>query len=209
MHGVHAALRFPRRRPALRILMKRRESRHPQPMAHGNENTPSHPAVRLSRPSHSTNSRRRQCSTSRPSSRRPLIAVAAASSFASPAVAGQCATPGTNDLANAPTMPKGVTDDVIGAIDLGTGNRCRRPPAAHASPGRPAGRHRPVAQPQGPSGADLHVSGSITEYSSSLRRADRAQGRRDQPRGRRPQPLLDNHGKEPAVLLSSDVFHGQ
>ena len=48
------------------------------------------------------------------------IAVASAASFAAPAIAGQCATPGTNALANAPTMPKGVTDDVLGAIDLGT-----------------------------------------------------------------------------------------
>ena len=46
------------------------------------------------------------------------IAVAATSSFASPAIASQCPTPGASDLANAPTMPKGVTDDVIGSIDL-------------------------------------------------------------------------------------------
>ena len=46
------------------------------------------------------------------------IAVAAASSFASPAVAGQCTTAGTSDLAGAPTMPKGVTDDVLSSINL-------------------------------------------------------------------------------------------
>jgi len=48
------------------------------------------------------------------------IAVAAAGAFATPAIAGQCAAPGTNALANAPTMPKGVTDTVIGDINLGS-----------------------------------------------------------------------------------------
>ena len=48
------------------------------------------------------------------------IAVAAMGSFATPAVAGQCSTAGASDLANAPTMPKGVTDDVIGSINLGS-----------------------------------------------------------------------------------------
>ena len=46
------------------------------------------------------------------------IAVAATSSFATPAAAAQCPAAGKSDLANAPTMPKGVTDDVIGSINL-------------------------------------------------------------------------------------------
>src|SRR3954467_611668 len=46
------------------------------------------------------------------------IAVASAASFASPAIAGQCAVPGTNALANAPATPKDVTDTVIGSVDL-------------------------------------------------------------------------------------------
>ena len=47
-----------------------------------------------------------------------LIAVAAFGG-ATPALAGQCSAAGVNPLANAPTMPKGVTDTVIGAVDLG------------------------------------------------------------------------------------------
>ena len=39
---------------------------------------------------------------------------------ANPAMAGQCSAAGTNALANAPTMPKNVTDTVIGAVDLGS-----------------------------------------------------------------------------------------
>ncbi|HEU0284821.1 MAG TPA: hypothetical protein VFR52_06735, partial [Sphingomicrobium sp.] len=48
------------------------------------------------------------------------IAVAAIGGFASPAAAAQCPTAGTSDLAGAPTMPKGVTDDVLGSINLGS-----------------------------------------------------------------------------------------
>ena len=47
------------------------------------------------------------------------IAVAAASAFATPAIAGQCPKPGSMDLANAPMMPKDVTDMVIASVDLG------------------------------------------------------------------------------------------
>ena len=46
-------------------------------------------------------------------------ALVAALAFASPAQAGQCSKAGSMSLANAPTMPKGVTDTIIGAVDLG------------------------------------------------------------------------------------------
>ena len=46
------------------------------------------------------------------------IAVAAIGGFATPAAAAQRSTAGTSDLASAPTMPKGVTDDVLGSINL-------------------------------------------------------------------------------------------
>ena len=118
------------------------------------------------------------------------IAVAAASAFATPAIAGQCPTPGSMDLANAPTMPKGVTDMVISSVDLG--------PEIGVD-GRQLRTRRLVVQPGGIVPLHSHkdrpaliytLSGSITEYSTACGVADRAQGRRHQPRSRWPQPLL-------------------
>lgn len=137
------------------------------------------------------------------------IAVAAAGGFASPALAGQCAAPGVNALADAPTMPKGVTDTVLSAIDLGP---------EIAVDGRQLRTRRLVVQPGGIVPLHSHkdrpaliytVSGSITEHSSTCsvpiehkagdisREADGLSH------------YWINHGKVPAVLLSSDVFHGQ
>jgi len=133
-----------------------------------------------------------------------LIAVLA---FASPAHAGQCPKPGSNSLVNAPTMPKGVTDTIIGAVDLGT---------EIGVDGRMLRTRRLVIQPGGI--VPLHsqkdrpaliytLSGSITEYSSTCavpiqhnagdisREADGLSH------------YWINHGKVPAVVLSSDVFH--
>lgn len=136
------------------------------------------------------------------------IAVAATTSFASPALAGQCSTPGTTDLAGAPTMPKGVTDDVLSAINLA--------PEIGVD-GRQLRTRRLVVQPGGIVPVHSHkdrpaliyvISGSITEHSSACgapidhkagdisREADGLSH------------YWENHGKEPAVLLSSDVFHG-
>ena len=136
------------------------------------------------------------------------VAAVAAAGFATPALAGQCATPGTNALANAPTMPKGVTDTVIGSIDLG--------PEISVD-GRQLRTRRLVVQPGGIVPIHSHkdrpaliytVSGSITEHSSTCsvpivhkagdisREADGLSH------------YWINHGKVPAVLLSSDVFHG-
>ena len=136
------------------------------------------------------------------------IAVAAASSFATPALAGQCAAPGTNPLANAPMMPKDVTDTVIGSINLGS---------EIGVDGRQLRTRRLVVQPGGVVPLHSHkdrpaliytLSGSITEYSSTCsvpiehkagdisREADGLSH------------YWINHGKVPTVLLSSDVFHG-
>lgn len=137
------------------------------------------------------------------------IAVAASASFATPAIAGQCSTPGVNALANAPMMPKGVTDTVIGSIDLGS---------EISVDGRQLRTRRLVVQPGGIVPLHSHkdrpaliytVSGSITEYSSTCavpiehkagdisREADGLSH------------YWVNNGKVPAVLLSSDVFHGK
>ncbi len=136
------------------------------------------------------------------------IAVVASATLATPAIAGQCPTPGANALANAPMMPKGVTDMVIGSIDL----------ASEISvDGRQLRTRRLVVQPGGIVPLHSHkdrpaliytVSGSITEYSSTCavpiehkagdisREADGLSH------------YWVNRGKVPAVLLSSDVFHG-
>ena len=135
------------------------------------------------------------------------IAVAAFGS-ATPALASQCANPGANPLANAPTMPKGVTDTVIGSISLAS---------EIGVDGRQLRTRRLVVQPGGIVPLHSHkdrpaliytVSGSITEYSSTCavpiehkagdisREADGLSH------------YWVNRGKVPAVLLSSDVFHG-
>jgi len=135
-------------------------------------------------------------------------AIAAAAGFSTSALASQCVTPGTNALANAPTMPKGVTDTVIGSIGLGT---------EIGVDGRQLRTRRLVVQPGGIVPIHSHkdrpaliytVSGSITEHSSACsvpivhkagdisREADGLSH------------YWINHGKVPAVLLSSDVFHG-
>jgi len=137
-----------------------------------------------------------------------IIALAAISG-ATPAFAGQCQTTGANPLANAPTSPKDVTDTVIGAVDLGKEINVD---------GRQLRTRRLVVQPGGivplHSHADrpaliITVSGSITEHRSDCsapivhnagdisREADGISH------------YWINQGSEPAVLLSSDVFHGK
>ena len=136
-----------------------------------------------------------------------IIALAAIGS-ATPAMAGQCSAAGANPLANAPTMPQGVTDTVIGSVDLGKEINVD---------GRQLRTRRLVVQPGGIVPLHSHkdrpaliitVSGSITEHRSDCstpivhhagdisREADGISH------------YWINQGTEPAVLLSSDVFHG-
>ena len=132
-----------------------------------------------------------------------IIAIAALG--ATPAMADQHVNP----LTNAPTMPKDVTDTVIGAVDLGKEINVK---------GRQLRTRRLVVQPGGIVPIHSHadrpalivvVSGSITEH-----RSDRAE-----PVEHRAGDISCeadgishywiNHGNEPAVLLSSDVFNGK
>ena len=137
------------------------------------------------------------------------IAIAATGAFATPAIAGQCATPAMNELANAPTMPKGVTDTVIGAIDLGSEIDVF---------GRQLRTRRLVVQPGGIVPLHSHkdrpaliytVSGSITEYSSACGAPIEHKAGDISREADGLSHYWINHGKVPAVLLSSDVFHGQ
>lgn len=144
---------------------------------------------------------------------RPLaaaaIAVAAPFAFSMPALAGDC--PSEQEMANAldghPTMPSNVTDTVIGAIDLG---------AEIGVDGRQLRTRRLVVQPGGIVPFHSHkdrpalivtVSGQVTEYRSTC-----AVGivHRAGDISREAEGISHwwrNEGSEPAVLLSSDVFH--
>ena len=133
-----------------------------------------------------------------------IIALAALGGGA-PALADQHVNP----LTNAPTMPKDVTDTVIGAVDLAKEINVE---------GRQLRTRRLVVQPGGIVPIHSHsdrpalivvVSGSITEH-----RSDRAQPveHRAGDISREADGISHywiNHGSEPAVLLSSDVFHGK
>jgi quercetin dioxygenase-like cupin family protein len=136
------------------------------------------------------------------------IAVASMASFATPAIAGQCTAPGANALTNAPTMPKDVTDMVIGAVNLGS---------EIGVDGRQLRTRRLVVQPGGIVPLHSHkdrpaliytLSGSITEYSSTCSAPiEHVAGDISREAGGLSHYWI-NHGNVPAVLLSSDVFHG-
>lgn len=142
--------------------------------------------------------------------RNTAIALLAAATVASPAFAGDCpANKGAiNALTGAPTMPKGVTDTVIGSVDLGAeinvADRQLRTRRLVVQPGGIVPLHSHKDRPA----LIYTVSGAITEYRSSCsvpiqhkagdiaREADGISH------------YWINHGKVPTVLLSSDVHHG-
>ena len=142
--------------------------------------------------------------------RNASFALMVAASFAAPALAGECPAgkAGTNPLTGAPTMPKGVTDMVIGSVDLGSeisvSDRQLRTRRLVVQPGGIVPMHSHVDRPA----LIYTLSGSITEYRSSCavpiehkagdiaREADGISH------------YWINHGKVAAVLLSSDVHHG-
>jgi len=136
-------------------------------------------------------------------------ALAAALAFVSPAHAGQCAKVGMSSFPNAPTMPKGVTDTVIGAVDLGS---------EIGVDGRQLRTRRLVVQPGGIVPLHSHkdrpaliytLSGSITEYSTACGAPIQHKAGDISREADGLSHYWVNHGKVPAVLLSSDVFHGK
>ena len=137
-----------------------------------------------------------------------IIALAAFGS-ATPALAGQCSTAGANALANAPTMPQGVTDTVIGSVDLGS---------EIGVDGRQLRTRRLVVQPGGIVPLHSHkdrpaliitVSGSITEHRSDCSAPVEHSAGDISREADGISHYWINHGTEPAVLLSSDVFNGK
>jgi quercetin dioxygenase-like cupin family protein len=145
-----------------------------------------------------------------PTLRQATFAVLAAASFSTPALATECPAgqSATNPLTGHPTMPKGVTDTVIGSVDLGTEigvtDRQLRTRRLVVQPGGVVPFHSHMDRPA----LIYTVSGQITEYRSSCavpivhkagdiaREADGISH------------YWINHGKTAAVLLSSDVHHG-
>jgi quercetin dioxygenase-like cupin family protein len=128
---------------------------------------------------------------------------------AAPAMAGQCQVAGTNPLANAPTMPKDVTDTVLAAVDLG--------PEINVD-GRQLRTRRLVVQPGGVVPVHSHkdrpalivtVSGSITEHRSDCSTPVEHHAGDISREADGISHYWINHGNEPAVLLSSDVYHGK
>ena len=133
-----------------------------------------------------------------------IIALAALGG-ATPAMADQHVNP----LTNAPTMPKDVTDTVIGAVDLGK---------EISVEGRQLRTRRLVVQPGGIVPVHSHadrpalivvVSGSITEHRSDAATPVEHRAGDISREADGISHYWINHGSEPAVLLSSDVFHGQ
>lgn len=139
------------------------------------------------------------------------LALAAPLTFAAPAFAGDCPSgqERANPLTARQTMGKDVTDTVIGAIDLakeiGVAGRQLRTRRLVVQPGGVVPFHSHADRPA----LIYTVSGEITEHRSSCavpivhRAGDIA---------READGISHwwiNEGKEPAVLLSSDVFHQQ
>lgn len=127
--------------------------------------------------------------------------------FSTPAFAGQC--PAGQDAANAladrATSPKGVTDDLIGSVDLGkeigVNGRDLRLRKLVVQPGGVVPFHSHDGRPA----LIITVSGEITEHRTScavpiVHRAGEV-SRETNEVGH----YWVNHGKAPAVLYSADV----
>ncbi|MFM9829080.1 MAG: cupin domain-containing protein [Sphingomonas sp.] len=138
-------------------------------------------------------------------------ALLAAALIATPALAGECPADkvGTNALAGAPTAPKGVTDTVIGSVDLAKEINV---------PDRQLRTRRLVVQPGGIVPLHSHVdrpaliytlSGAITEYRSSCTVPIQHKAGDIAHESDGISHYWINRGKTPTVLLSSDVHHGQ
>ena len=136
------------------------------------------------------------------------VALVAALAFTSTAnAAGLCPKPGSMALANAPMKPKGVTDTIIGSVDLANEIGVN---------GRMLRTRRLVIQPGGIVPLQSHkdrpaliytVSGSITEYSSACAVPINHKAGDISREANGLSHYWVNHGKVPAVVLSSDVFH--
>jgi quercetin dioxygenase-like cupin family protein len=136
-----------------------------------------------------------------------IIATAAFTGLASPAFAGQCPAgqQGDNPLAARLTVPKAVTDDLLGSIDLGkeigVQGRDLRLRRLVVQPGGVVPYHSHAGRPA----LIITISGEITEYRSSCavpitHRAGEL-AREADGIGH----YWVNNSRHPTVLLSADV----
>lgn len=136
-----------------------------------------------------------------------IVVGATAIGAATPAFAGQCPAgqERTNALANHPTAPSMVTDDVIGSVDLGREIGVN---------GRDLRLRRLVVQPggivpyhshQGRPALIITVSGQITEYRSTCGVGIVHQAGEVAREADGIAHYWVNEGNSPAVLLSADV----
>jgi quercetin dioxygenase-like cupin family protein len=187
------------------ILMRRREDRLLSRWRTG-ETNPSHPAARPSRRSKFERFKETVMFNLKTKLATAVIAVVAAG-FTTPAMAGQCSVAGNSDLANAPTMPKGVTDTVIGSVDLGpeigVGGRLLRTRRLVVQPGGIVPLHSHKDRPA----LIYTLSGSITEYSTACGKPIEHKAGDISREADGLSHYWVNHGKVPTVLLSSDVFN--
>ncbi len=139
------------------------------------------------------------------------LAATALGGFATPAFAGECpaGNMGANPLTGAATMPMGVTDTVLGAVDLG--------PEINVE-GRQLRTRRLVLQPGGVVPMHSHVDrpalimtikGEVTEYRSTCTSPIVHRAGEISREAGGISHWWKNTGKTEAVLLSSDVYHGQ
>ena len=139
----------------------------------------------------------------------PVALVAALAFTSSANAAGQCPKPGSMRLANAPKMPKGVTDTIIGSVDLaneiGVNGRMLRTRRLVIQPGGIVPLHSHKDRPA----LIYTLSGSVTEYSDHCAAPINHKAGDISREADGLSHYWVNHGKVPTVLLSSDVFHGQ
>ena len=126
---------------------------------------------------------------------------------ASPAVAGQCPAGQqiANPLADRATMPKAVTDDVLGSVDLGpqigVNGRDLRLRKLVVQPGGVVPFHSHEGRPA----LILTVSGEITEYRTTCGVPITHKAGELAEETKETGHYWVNHGKVPAVLYSADV----
>ncbi|MFO1238890.1 MAG: cupin domain-containing protein [Sphingomonadaceae bacterium] len=139
------------------------------------------------------------------------LAATALGGFATPAFAGECpaGNVGPNPLAGAATAPSGVTDTVLASVDLG--------PEIGVD-GRQLRTRRLVLQPGGivplHSHADrpaliITIKGEVTEYRSTCTTPIVHHAGEISREAGGLSHWWKNTGTTEAVLLSSDVHHGQ
>jgi quercetin dioxygenase-like cupin family protein len=146
-----------------------------------------------------------------PTFRQAALVLLAATAFSAPVLAGQCPAgqSATNPLTGAPTSPKGVTDTLIGSVDLAkeimVADRHLRTRRLVVQPGGIVPMHSHVDRPA----LIYTVSGTIMEYRSDCSVPVTHKGGEISREADGISHYWINKGKVPVVLLSSDVHHGK